>query len=99
MRLGTKAHRYPSDVQTHRPTIRGETTPIGNEPCAALSGLLAMVTLNPGLAPWAFLCRPVGACFDARFGAHTGTPLRRPGFSRETPRTPRDPAKRPKFRH
>src|SRR5213593_3805020 len=22
-----------------------------------------MVTLNPGLAPWAFLCRPFGACF------------------------------------
>src|SRR5438034_6883949 len=65
---------------------RGETAHIGNEPCAALSGLPAMVTLNPGLAPWAFLCRPFGACFDARFGAHTGTPLRRPGFSRETRR-------------
>src|SRR5213592_690268 len=28
--------------------------------CAALSGLLALVILNPGLTPWAFLLDPFG---------------------------------------
>ena len=63
---------------------RGATAHIGNEPCAALSGLPAMVTLNPGLAPWAFLCRPFGACFDARFGAHGDTPAKAGIFTRDT---------------
>src|SRR5437773_1623997 len=78
---------------------RGETAQIGNEPCAALSGLPAMVTLNPGLAPWAFLRRPFGACFDARYELwrpHRGTPAKAGIFTKDT-KIPKNLAEKPRF--
>ena len=43
-------------------TSHEQSSSLGTGPlCAALSGLLAILTVNPGLTPWAFLSRPFGA--------------------------------------